>query len=109
MHGGFYPACTAHSQCSANYFCATECHTGGCGGAGVVERGTKRNYCQPCEQCQSDSDSITTCSICNFAGTLSHRIVLKFVSHFPLVLQPELTLISRYAVLKLMFDYILFV
>ena len=61
-----YPSCTTHSDCGADQFCGIECWTGGCGENEDVPSGTVEQYCQPCNECVQDGDSITgDCSMCN--------------------------------------------
>ena len=71
-----YPSCTSHSHCPRKTeFCSTQCWTGGCGADGNAARGTSRQYCQPCTECQNDSDSVTgSCDMCIFAGTIDSVI-----------------------------------
>ena len=77
-----YPSCDSHSSCPGKeQFCGIQCWTGGCGVNGRAPRGTVRQFCQPCDECQSDGDSVTgSCSICNFEGTMDS--VLRVESPF---------------------------
>ena len=56
-----YRACSWHSHCDANQFCATECWTGRCDAG----KGKKTKFCQPCEKCINPKDSVSRgCQIC---------------------------------------------
>merc|ERR1719201_1460529 len=67
MFLALYPSCNSHWLCKKNkMFCGTQCWTGDCGADGGLPRGTSRQFCQPCDECQSDGDSVTgSCNICN--------------------------------------------
>ena len=61
-----YVPCNSHSHCVKNYFCAIECFEGGCGKDREVPPGTLGKYCQPCDHCKDDFNSITrSCHVCN--------------------------------------------
>ena len=68
-----FPSCNAHASCKrGKQFCAVQCWTGGCGADGTARRGTLRNFCQPCVECQKVNDSVTgKCNICNFSGKIN--------------------------------------
>ena len=60
-----YPVCISHDDCSEGQFCGIECWTGGCGENADVEAATMGQYCQPCDECRTEEDSITgNCNIC---------------------------------------------
>ena len=64
--GAPFGACSSHNDCSAEQFCGRECWTGDCGEDEDVARGTRGQFCQPCDECVLDSDSITgDCSVCD--------------------------------------------
>jgi hypothetical protein len=63
--------CGDHSDCFAGLFCGIECWTGQCGVDGSVVEYTFGQYCQPCVECELDSDSVSgSCDICGDARVI---------------------------------------
>ena len=61
-----FATCSCHDDCSVGQFCGVECWTGDCGDDEDVTRGTRGQFCQPCDECVFGSDSITgDCSVCD--------------------------------------------
>ena len=79
-----YPSCADHSQCKHKQFCSTACWTGGCGSKGTVPAGSsKRNFCQPCTECQKKSNSVTRdCSMCNVQGNVTAHFLVHCAINF---------------------------
>lgn len=57
--------CVDHDDCQSGYFCSIECFVAPCGDDESVSMGTLGEYCQPCDECQEETDSVTgDCSVC---------------------------------------------
>ncbi len=57
--------CQLDSDCLDGEFCAVECFSGPCGLDDSEAEGTVGQYCQPCDECESDQDAVSgNCDAC---------------------------------------------
>lgn len=53
-----YPECDGPWECGKQQFCGIQCWTGFCSEDGDVPAGTSGQYCQPCDECTRNTDSV---------------------------------------------------